>query len=297
MISPNDNRVLGVVEACHRKTHWQYIYEQDVQTLRGFVDYATRALEHGERDLLEKIRHELTAPITGIRNNAGFLGRRFTKLAESLIQTKLADILADCEIMMYQVRKLQYVFDLGIPTFDKRRSTLVVRDIIIKTINQLKPLAREKGAAPSQIRYRNEDIPKIQIYVDREKLNQVVYNLLINAIKYAGDVPSTFNIFITVDETQSDFIVIFRDWGIGIESGYEEKIFERGFRTPDAVRHHITGTGLGLTIAREIARELGGDVRLARNRQPTEFHLILPKSLQEAPSAKQSEPFAKVLRS
>lgn len=287
MISPKDNRILGIVEAGHRKIHWKYIYERDVQTLCGFADYAVRALEHVERDLLEKMEHEFTAPITGIRNNASVLQRRFTQLSDNVRQKKIEDVLADCELLLHQVSKLRYVLDRKSPT-SKKKYTWVFRDIIVKTIHQLKPFAQEKGLNPIRMRYQDEDIPKIRLYVDREKLNEVVYNLLTNAIKYAGNDPSAFDISISVDETKNDFIVKFSDEGIGIELGFEEKIFERGFRTPDAFRRHVTGTGLGLTIARDNARELGGDLLLANNRQPTEFHLILPKSLKEVPDGKEA---------
>lgn len=280
MLSSKDNRVIGVIEAGRRKTYWQFIYDRDVPILRGFADYAVRALEYGERDLLERINHEFTAPISGIRNNTSLLLHRFRERSEHFIQTKLEDILADCQMVLNQVGMLERVL-IRRPTANEKTLTLVVRDIIAKTINELKPIARAKKFNPAWIRYRNEDIPKINIYVDRIKLNQVVYNLLTNAIKYSGNNPSSFNITICVDETEDTFIIKFRDWGIGIEPGCEKQIFESGFRAPHAISHHISGSGLGLTIARDNAREIGGDLLLKQNRQPTEFHLLLPKSLKE----------------
>jgi signal transduction histidine kinase len=287
MVSPKDTRVLGVVEAGYQKPLWKHIYDQDIQTLSGFVDYAVRAIEHEARDLLEKIEHEFTAPIIGIRNNASFLQRRFTRLPDSVIRTKIEDTLEDCELLLRHVSTLRYVLGQRTHAYEKRH-TWVFRDIIVKAINQLKPFAQEKGFNPVRMSYEEEDIPKIRIYVEREKLSQVVYNLLTNAIKYACSDPSAFAISVSVDETETDFIVKFRDRGIGIEPELKEKIFERGFRAPDAFRRHVSGTGLGLTIARDIAKELGGDLWLAHNRRPTEFHLRLPKSLKEAPDGKKT---------
>lgn len=73
----------------------------------------------------------------------------------------------------------------------------------------------------------------------------------------------------------SSLIIKFKDWGIGVSKGLEEKIFEDGFRAPEAIDKYATGSGLGLTIARKIIRELGGDLKLVNDYKPTEFHVVL----------------------
>lgn len=286
MISASDNRIIGIVEAGYARSYRRHIYERDVQILRGFVDYTVRALEHKEQGILERVFHELVAPIIGIRNNASFLQRRWKTLSEDSVEKKFGDLLIDSDILIHQARNLQHAFGRTPATLKKER-TLVMRDIVVKTINQLKPLARERRFEPAFMRYRDEDLAKIDIYVDQQKLNQIVYNLVINSIKYAQDDPSKFGIVVTTEETEENFIIKFADWGIGIAPGYEKSIFERGFRAPDAIRKNVTGSGLGLTIAWELAREIGGDLRLAHQQDPTEFILVLPKKLKEIPSGRE----------
>lgn len=281
MISPSDNSVIGTVETGYQRGYRKYIYERDIQILKGFVDYAVMALDRKRRGLLDEISHEFRAAIVGIRSNASFLQRRIKELPDNLIQLKFDDILTDCQILLFQVNELEYILGRSSP-ISKRERTLVFRDIIIKTIQQLRLLVAEQGFEASRIRYRDTDGGKITIYVDKAKLNQVVYNLLTNSIKYAENDPNTFLILIEVDETKDKFIIKFKDWGIGIRKGLEEKIFEEGFRTPEAINRYVAGSGLGLTIARKIMRELGGDLKLANNYKPTEFHTVLPKSLKEA---------------
>jgi signal transduction histidine kinase len=152
---------------------------------------------------------------------------------------------------------------------------------VVKTIKQLRQVAAAQGFDPAKIEYHPADIPRIIISVDRAKLNQVVYNLLINAIKYAEDDCKSFTVRTMVDETEDNYMIKFKDWGIGIKKGLEETIFEDGFRAPEAINKHITGSGLGLTIARKIMREIGGDLVLANSFKPTEFHVVLPKKLKE----------------
>lgn len=282
MISSSDKRAIGTVEAGYQMRARKHIYERDVQILQSFVDYAVQAFEQKRSGLLDKISHEFRAPIVGIRNNASFLQRRFFDLKPDLIDAKLSDVLTDCEILLYQVAELEHILGRGSPV-SKIARTSVYRDIIIKTINQLKPDVAEKGFDITRITYNRADSTRIKVYVDKAKLNQVVYNLLINSIKYAKSDPEEFRISIEMEETKDAYHIYFKDWGIGITKGLEEKIFNDGFRTPEAILKNVNGSGLGLTIARKFMRQINGDLRLTHNSNPTEFQLVLPKSLREAP--------------
>jgi GAF domain-containing protein/signal transduction histidine kinase len=282
MIVASENRVIGTVEAGYKRSYRKHIYERDVQILRGFVNYAVRALEQSRRGLLPRVSHEFKAPIIGIRSNASFVRQRIEELDTNLIQVKLDDILTDTDILLLKVGELEHILGKTTP-LSRPELTLVYRDIIIKTVNQLKPLVAERGFEVSNISYNTWDIHRIKLYVDKAKLNSVVYNLLINAIKYSEDEPSEFKITISVDETHNDYIIRFKDWGIGIKKEYEVKVFAEGFRAPEAINRFVTGTGLGLTIARKTMREMGGDLRLTQNSKPTQFDVLLPKSLKEVP--------------
>ncbi len=181
--------------------------------------------------------------------------------------------------MLYQVGLLEYRLG-GKRQPSKPKLTNVFRDIIIKTIHQIvRPALRRKGIPLTKVGYNPGDSSKIVIVVDNVKLSQVVYNLLNNALKYAKSDPSEFKLSIEVDANRlrDDFVIKFKDWGIGIEKGYEEMIFEEGFRTPEAMKMDVNGSGIGLTIARRIMEELGGDLKLINNQEPTEFHVILPR--------------------
>ena len=273
---PSDKSWIGTVEAGYRRGYRKYIYESDVQILSGFV---CSALEQKKRGLLPKISHEFTAPIVGIRGNASFLLRWIKTLDDKLIQRKFEDILADCEILLHKVGELEHILGGAsvAPVPSKKELTFVYRDIIIKTVNQLKPLIAERKLDISQIIYSTTDTHRIRLYVDKPKLNSVVYNLLINSIKYAESNPADFKISINLEEDKDFYVFIFRDWGIGIKPEYTELVFEDGFRAPEASRSNVTGSGLGLTIARKIMRELGGELSLVKNSKPTEFRLSLPK--------------------
>ncbi|MEH2112735.1 sensor histidine kinase [Nostoc sp.] len=121
------------------------------------------------------------------------------------------------------------------------------------------------------------------ILTDKVMLNQVIYNLLINAIKYAEKDPGQFKILLEASEYKENLMIKFKDWGIGVVEEDVNKIFEEGFRSLDAIKK-VGGSGLGLSISIAIIQQLGGSLKLVNNSKPTEFHLILPKTFKESPN-------------
>ena len=281
MIEPSSNLVIGTVEAGYKRKYRKYIYEQDITILRSFIDYAVRALERKKSGLIDKITHELKSPIVGIKANASFLQTRFSdvRIAPQLITIKIEDIITDCELLTYQIRQFDYFSGRRNTNQIKQEKTIVFRDIIIKTIHQLKfHLQHEYGFSINNIVYHKNDIKRIVIFTDKTKLNQVVYNLFMNAFKYAEKDSTLFKIVLEIEEDNKFFTIKFKDWGIGIREEDENKIFEEGFRSPEVIAT-VGGSGLGLTISKTIMKQLGGDLKLVNNYKPTEFDVILPKKL------------------
>jgi signal transduction histidine kinase/GAF domain-containing protein len=277
IIVPFDKRVLGTLEAGYWRDFRPHIYEEDVQILRDLMEYAIPTLESERFHFLERVMHEFKSPIVGIRSNASFLEKRGDTLEKSRMQTKLADILTDCEILLSNVFELEYILR-GDFKPDVKETVFVNRDVILKTLNQLRPYASGQNLDAKKIEYKDFDRPKINVYAEKAKLAQVVFNLVMNAIKYAKqNAPNDFAIRVEVEEEKNAYLIKFKDWGIGVPQALKEKIFEEGFRTQEAKRQDVTGSGLGLSIARKIACENGGDLWLANHYGPTEFHWRLPK--------------------
>ena len=107
------------------------------------------------------------------------------------------------------------------------------------------------------------DLPRqaLPVQADRDALAQVLVNLLSNAEKYGGD---RKQIDLAVDPTGASVAVRVMDRGAGVPAGCEERIFEQFFRAHDSLSSGIQGSGLGLTLARQIARAHGGDVTYNR---------------------------------
>jgi two-component system phosphate regulon sensor histidine kinase PhoR len=277
IVASFDNRVIGTLEAGYEKEFRQHIYEEDVRILKDLMEYAIPALELERFHFLEQVIHEFKSPIVGIRSNASYLQKRAEMLEKYQVQAKFEDILTDCEILLSNVFELEYIlrgdFKPGV-----KEMVFVNRDVILKTLNQLRPYASGQDLDAKKIEYKGFDRPKINVYAEKAKLAQIVFNLVMNAIKYAKqNAPNDFAIRIEAEDEKNAYLIKFKDWGIGVPQALKEKIFEEGFRTQEAKRQDVTGSGLGLSIARKIACENGGDLWLANHYGPTEFHWRLPK--------------------
>jgi PAS domain S-box-containing protein len=117
------------------------------------------------------------------------------------------------------------------------------------------PLASEK-----QIRLTFELPPKMPVlHADRDKLMVALHNVVGNALKYT---PDGGQVTVTLATENGQMTVTVADTGIGISDEDAARIFERFYRAQDPRVDKITGSGLGLTLAREVARLHGGDINV-----------------------------------
>ena len=121
------------------------------------------------------------------------------------------------------------------------------------------------------------DLPATPVLAttDRDALGQIVLNLIDNACKYAAD---SGEVLVSVSPREgSGAEVRVADRGPGVPAEHRERIFEKFHRVDDALTAEKTGAGLGLSIARQLARGLGGELRYApRAGKGAEFILELP---------------------
>lgn len=282
IISPLTSKCVGTIDAGYKKGHREYIYESDIQILQGFAELSVEAIEKRRANLIDKVFHELQSPIGGIEGHADVLRNTLHKLYPYQIQTKLEDIELDCEILRRNIEEMRYFLGKSLQP-KKIEKVHIMNEVVIKTIKQLRSRIKARKLLPDNITYDMSKTGEIVIFTDIVKLNQVVYNLLVNAIRYAEKkAPDKFKIEIVTAQDEKFFIIRILDWGIGVEEDFKDKIFEDYFRTPKAERHHM-GTGLGLPISRKIMRDVDGDVVLISHYKPTEFQIKIPKRYRTRP--------------
>ena len=97
----------------------------------------------------------------------------------------------------------------------------------------------------------------VPVVADRDAMEQVVLNLLDNALKYAGE---GGNIDVNLTGMNGKVEIQISDRGPGVPAAHHERIFEKFHRVDDSLTTNQPGSGLGLSIARRILRDHGGDL-------------------------------------
>ncbi len=118
--------------------------------------------------------------------------------------------------------------------------------------NILKPLAKQKN-----VRLIIDYEEDFEVCADYQKLQQILYNLVSNAIKYS---PNDDEVVISAEKDKSDFVLKVHDNGIGIDKKYHGKIFAKFVQLDSAYTKKESSTGLGLTITKELTELHGGKV-------------------------------------
>ena len=149
------------------------------------------------------------------------------------------------------------------------REPVNMSDLTLETVRLLTPAAEKKQQKISEQVEEN-----LSLAGDRIKLNQILYNLMDNAIKYS---PENSVIAVSLKKEDGNLVWRVRDNGIGIPREDQEHIFERFYRVDKARSRDTGGTGLGLSIVRQMVKMHGGSISV--NSEPgkgSEFVVTFP---------------------
>jgi Histidine kinase-, DNA gyrase B-, and HSP90-like ATPase len=151
--------------------------------------------------------------------------------------------------------------------------TLMEAHIIVPQVITLSNFARIQKGMTIQFQNIRETFPALN--VDRELIGRVVFNVVMNAVKYGN---RGSEIILIGEKNGDDYLLHIQNEGIGLEQDESERIFQGGYRSRIAA--HVTqGSGLGLKIARDAMRRHGGDLQLRRIGNPIVFTMVFPERL------------------
>ena len=214
------------------------------------------------------VSHELKTPLTSIRLFAEMLLSGRTR-SEEKKNEYLRTMVSEAERLSRLVDNVLTFSGKGNGGQKLAMEPLDLAELAAGTADQLQPHLAGNGFSLSFMGQK-----RLPVTGDREALRQVLMNLLSNGEKYSGDRRE-----ITVEcRAENGMAVIdILDRGIGVDPRHSEKIFQEFFREDDSLAAPKGGAGLGLSIARDIARRHGGDVLYApRDGGGSIFSLLLP---------------------
>jgi two-component system sensor histidine kinase KdpD len=215
--------------------------------------------------LIDAMAHEFKTPLTAIRAVTTMLLANPDQPAQSRLEMlKVADEEAEhlrqlidntIEMARLDTARIEIkpeLADLG----------MIINEIVGEMGSEVSSRPLESGI--------NSQVP--QIAIDCRLIKLAIKQLLDNALKYS---PDGTPIRIQVSQANNAVTIDITDHGKGIPLREQQRIFERFFRSP-SVQQQIPGSGLGLNIARSIARAHQGDLTVNSRQGETTFHLTLP---------------------
>lgn len=246
-----------------------------IKGFRGQKAALTVVIDISEQKLIELHKdefiavasHELKTPVTSIKSYSELLLERLEELKEERGASLARKLYMQVEKMGRLVTDLLDVTKISKGQLELERQTFGVRELLSKCIEEMQ-LVSPKHKLILEL---SDDR---MIYADKERLEQVLVNLISNAIKYS---PVSTSIVITC-EVQSDFLYInVKDAGIGMTERTMLKVFDRFYRGDDNISSNYPGLGLGLFIAAEIIRKHGGNIWVkSQKNKGTLFSFSIP---------------------
>lgn len=228
-------------------------------------------LEENRREFVANVSHELRTPLTNVKSYTETLVASGDSIPEETRQSFLNVIMNEADRMTRIVSDLLTLskFDYGKMALNCQNVS--VYELLKKIYDAMVLTARKSGC--NLLLIADENLP--EIYVDKERIEQVVVNILSNAVKYT---PEGGRITIESGMGKDNYLYIsVTDTGIGIPKESLSKLFERFYRVDKARSRAQGGTGLGLSIAKEIVEIHKGKI-FAESEvgKGTKFTVLLP---------------------
>jgi PAS domain S-box-containing protein len=227
---------------------------------------ATKEADVRKDEFIGMASHELKTPLTIIK----VLGQFLAQLPEFSKGAPLAYL----EKMNTQVDRLSKLLGdmLDISKIQRGQIEFSIEDVPIDDlVRETVDLVQHTSPHHSLVVTGETDA---QVRGDRERLSQVVTNLLTNAVKYS---PRARKVCVNIATTGHRVRISVQDYGFGIPQSQQRRIFERFYRVAGARHDAIAGLGLGLFIAQEIVRRHGGNITVkSHTGKGSTFTLELP---------------------
>lgn len=259
----------------HKNGSWRWVIatgtnflkDKEIQALVvNFHDITERKeLEERKDEFISIASHELKTPITALKGYVQILKTRY-KTLDPFFTNALDRIEEQTQRLTGLVSDLLDVSKIQEGKLHLKKDHILIDTLIQDVVSDIR-----QTASTHKILLRKQ--AKTKVYIDKDRITQVLVNLITNAIKYS---PNNSQIFVQ-SQKKKDFVVIhIRDQGKGIAEKNLPKVFERFFQETQS-ENHTSGLGLGLYICSIIIKHHGGTIWVdSKKGKGTTFSFSLP---------------------
>ena len=244
-----EERILDVHIAPYYSQGWQQ--RGAIIVMHDITDI--RRLEKMRSEFVANVSHELKTPITSVKGFAE------TLLSGDVPDRETADqfmriIYDESERLNRLITDLLELSKIEKQAMPLQITDVNVNEIINNSTQTISKFARDKNIT---LHLPDDSAEPVHVEADKDRLGQIVLNLVANAVNYTSD---NGEIFINVEEHTSKIVIWVRDTGMGIPEESLDRLFERFYRVDQARSRHSGGTGLGLAIVKHLVESHGGNI-------------------------------------
>ena len=229
---------------------------------------ALKKLEQMRTEFVSNVSHELKTPLTSIRGFVETL--KSGAIEDTEIAAHFLDIIdIEAERLYILINDILQLSEIEAMRKDENVSQHYLKDILSEVM-----LILENAASKKNIKLEVNCNPNIEILANKDRIKQMLINLIDNAIKYNFE---NGTVFINAEKLSGKLVISIKDTGIGIPEAHQSRIFERFHRVDKGRSRNMGGTGLGLSIVKHIVNLYSGDIRvISEPGKGSEFIIQLP---------------------
>ena len=244
-----------------------------IAAIAVFQDYTQiRDAEQIKDDFLSLVSHELRTPLTTIRGGAFMLRHNRESLDEFAQESILGDVEREGERLQFIIENMVQLANIRAGRYSLETEPIHVRLLIERAIRVAHETAPERH-------FNSRIEPNLFAEADQVSVDQILLNLLRNAIKYT---PSNSVIEVDAHRDGEMIEISVRDHGPGISDEDLPFVFERFRRGAESQRSRIEGMGVGLYLAKNLVEAHGGTIVAERpNDGGTRFRFTIPALIEE----------------
>ncbi len=269
---------ISLVHKITKEQHWQAIQASPILDEQGQVLLAVcimhdmteeKILEQRKDEFISMASHELKTPLTSLKILIGILERRIAKQKDEQYLQHLVRIDGQINTLTDLINDLLDISRIQAGKLILRKEDFDINTLVQETIENIQATTQNHAI-------RLQEYGHYIVMGDKNRIGQVIINLLTNAIKYS---PNTNKVIvsITAPNHTPGVQVSVQDFGIGIASEHQQKIFERFYQIMEPTERTVPGLGIGLYISSEIIRRHGGRIWVTSQKgEGSTFSFFLP---------------------
>ncbi|OTQ13236.1 hypothetical protein B6D11_10455, partial [Gilliamella apicola] len=240
-----------------------------ILVLFGFVFYGyreyTRTLRLAKQQVtfVGQVSHEFKTPLTNIT--------LYSEMLSEYLEDEAAPIPDYLQVISAESKRLTRLIQ-NVLTFNKSNNLNIKPVNLTALLKQVyltfKPILAAKSLQLNLINLENDCI----VNTDADSVMQILNNFLSNAEKYAS---KGKQVDLSLCRSGKQVVITVRDYGEGVATHLLKQIFKPFYRVSSSITEGVSGTGIGLTIANQLAKQLQGEIKVVNQKPGIAFSLIL----------------------